>query len=376
MFDVTCLDKYGNTITSLYQWDSNQVLYIEDHGFTTPPAFHFCNQNSEKALLVQSEINDGVMTVSIPNALLIEPYKITAYVYLSEDKSGKTVEVITLPVRSRPMPENFEYVDDPKIVNIVELAAEMRGLMSNFSNAEDARVKAEAIRVSNENTRIEKEKARANAESTREQNETQRSQSESARVASETARSTAEATRQSNEVERSQSESERVASEGARESAEYLRSTSESERVESESVRESNEAVRVSNENARQSAESERSASESARIASESERCSAEIARSESESSRADAELIRESQEAARQTSTSTALSEVADATKSANSAAALCESVVDKSGIVLKTDLGVAGGVATLDEDALVSIEQLPYVVMTTADIDAILSE
>lgn len=369
MFDVTCLDKYGNTITSLYQWDSNQILYIEDHGFTTPPEFHFCNQNSEKALLVQSEISDGVMTVSIPNALLIEPYKITAYVYLSEDKSGKTVEVITLPVRSRPMPENFEYVDDPKIVNIVELAAEMRGLMSNFSNAEDARVKAEAIRVSNENTRIENEKARANAESTREQNETQRSQSESARVASETARSTAEATRQSNEVERSQSESERVASESARESAEYLRSTSESERVESESVRESNEAVRVSNENARQSAESERSASESARIASESERCSAE-------SSRADAELIRESQEAARQTSTSTALSEVEDATKSANSAAALCESVVDKSGIVLKTDLGVAGGVATLDENALVSIEQLPYAVMTTADIDAILSE
>ena len=44
MFDVTCLDRYGDTIHTLTQWDINQSVYIEDSGFTTAPQFRRCNR--------------------------------------------------------------------------------------------------------------------------------------------------------------------------------------------------------------------------------------------------------------------------------------------------------------------------------------------
>ena len=140
MFNVTCLDEYGDVVTSLYQWDYNQTLYIEDHGFTTPPQFHFCNQNSDKALLVPSKIDDNnVMTVSIPNILLTEPYNIMAYVYLSDDDSGKTVEIINLPVRPRLIPSNFEYIENTYVVDVEALAKEMRELLNAYNSAEELR---------------------------------------------------------------------------------------------------------------------------------------------------------------------------------------------------------------------------------------------
>lgn len=368
MFDCTCLDKYGNQITALHQWDSNQVLYIEDHGFDAnhAPKFHFCNQNSEKALLVDSEIDsDGVMTVMVPNVLLTEHYTITAYVYLEQDDSGKTVEVISIPVRQRPMPENYEYIDDPKIVNIVELAAEMRELMVEYADAEALRVQAETVRVNNEDARKTAETERATAETERQTAETSRSNAESARQSNENKRIASES-------ERVKSENARIASESAREAAEDLRSTSESERIKSETARESNESVRIANEKARQSAEATRSASETARIAAEDERELSELAREDAESLRASAELIRESQEAERQTNTSTAISEAESATDRANSAAAKCEDIVTN-GYIPVSEKGVVGGVATLDEDGTIPAEQIAAI--TIAEIDAMFS-
>ena len=195
MFDCTCLDKYGNTITALYQWDTNQTLYIEDHGFTTAPFFHFCNQNSDRAYLVSSSIDvNGVMTVKIPNVLLSQPYPITAYVYLIEDDAGSTVEVITIPVRPRPMPEDSEYATDEEITTIVDLEARVNATIGAMNIALADAISAETIRVNNENERIQNEMTRVYNENVRKENEVKRANAiAEAQTATERANLAAEA---------------------------------------------------------------------------------------------------------------------------------------------------------------------------------------
>lgn len=350
MFDVTCLDKYGNTVTNLTQWDLNQTLYIENHGFTTAPQFHFCNKNSERALIVQSTIVDDMLQVVVPNILLTEPYTITAYVYLSEDNSGKTVEYVQIPVRQRPQPNNFEYEDNAVIIDVKELADEMRALNASMSSAEEARVKAENTRVANEKTRASNENARKTAET--------------ARVSAETARVNAENTRESNE--------------GTRKSNEDARKTAETARTTAESTRVSNENTRKSNESSRKTAETNRATAETARVDAEKNRVTAETTRSNAEQSRVDAETARvtaenkrisaettrQSQETSRQTNTATAITNAERATERANHAAEACEGIIEGTGLIPSTEKGRANGVATLDENALIPINQIPTIV------------
>ena len=73
MFYLECYDQYGNPITRMTQWDLNQKLYITEHNFTTAPLFHFCNKNTEQALVVQSVLSDNLLTADVPNQVLIEP---------------------------------------------------------------------------------------------------------------------------------------------------------------------------------------------------------------------------------------------------------------------------------------------------------------
>lgn len=333
MFDVTCLDKYGNTVTNLTQWDLNQTLYIEDHGFTTPPQFHFCNKNSEKAFVVQSTVEDDVLQVEVPNILLIEPYTITAYVYLIEDDSSKTVEYVQIPVRQRPQPDSFEYENNTVVVDLYELAAEIKALNANISSAEEERINAESIRIENENTRIENEEDRKSSEILRKSEEEVRIQSESIRV--------------QNEELRELAEEERIANE-------ELRKTAENERIDAETVRAEAEASRIEEETIRKESESDR-------VIAEGERISNENLRIDAETEREDAEVIRRSQEEARQTNTTIAIQNANEATDRANLAAEACEGIVDKTGVVLSTEKGLAGGVATLNEEGKVPLEQLP---------------
>lgn len=163
MYEVTCLDSNGDIVTSLTQWDTNQSLIIEDSDFDIAPIFHFCNKNSERALGVKSVLKDGVITVDVPNTLLREPYTITAYVYLykgtnnEKEQSGKTVDVIRIPVRPKPQPTDFEYVDNINVVYIEDLIAEVHQFHEEVKNAEAIRVSNENTRISNENQRIENE---------------------------------------------------------------------------------------------------------------------------------------------------------------------------------------------------------------------------
>lgn len=136
MYDVTCLDSYGEVITNLTQWDVNQSLTIENTGLTSAPLFHFCNKNSKEALVVKSTLENGVITVKVPNILLQEGIPIIAYLYAySSLTSGKTLATIKIPVRPRPKPSDYEYVGN---IDVISLALIEERINNEIQSMEDA----------------------------------------------------------------------------------------------------------------------------------------------------------------------------------------------------------------------------------------------
>lgn len=348
MFYLECYDQYGNPITRMTQWDLNQKIYITEHNFTTAPLFHYCNKNTEKALVVQSTLSDdNTLVVDIPNQLLIEPYPITVYVYLSENETGKTVEVINIPITARPKPNDFEYKDNIEIVNLTNLADEIRSLNDSVSSAEFERITAETLRISNENERIESESTRKDAEQNRIENE-------NIRVASENER-------ESSEDNRVIAESVRIEKENVRNQSETKRNEAESERKLNEETRQSNELKRIEEEELRRTSEDDRRSSELERNTNEELRKASELNRNDAELIRVSNEEIRKEQENIRQTNTFAAIENAEKATDRANIAAKSCEDIITGTGFITTAEKGVANGIATLDENGKVNQSQIP---------------
>ena len=357
-----CHDQYGNPITRLTQWDMNQTLYIDDHNFTTPPLFHYSNKNTQKAIVVQSTLNeDGSLCVKIPNQLLIEPYPITIYVYLVDNTTddddiaikGKTVEVISLPVTPRQQPDDFIYEENIKIISLMELTAEVKEINSAIVAAEETRISNENLREKNEEIRSLNERNRKSAEEERSSTENQRIEREDGRIEAEHNRDNAETLRALTEADRVGAESNRQNCEINRENAETARMLSETARENAESSRNASESLRDAAESSRDTAENERSANEITRQNSENERNSAEALRQANEET-------RQAQEQARETNTLTAITSADAATSRANTAAMACEGIIEGTGLIPSTEKGAANGVATLDENRKIPNEQL----------------
>ena len=139
MFEVTCLDSYGNPVTYLTQWDKGQSLIIENTGLLEAPFFHFCNKKSTEALVVPSSIStDGTITVNIPNCLLKEPYSIIAYIYVYEnDQSAKTLFTIQLPLRKRAKPSDYTYIENIEKVTLDGVNDEIKALQEKLDTKQD-----------------------------------------------------------------------------------------------------------------------------------------------------------------------------------------------------------------------------------------------
>ena len=160
MFRITCLDENGELLSGFTQWDINRSIHVNNYKYDFAPMFHFCNKFSEKSLGVKSVLNNGKLSVDVPNELLREPYPITAYVFLSENDTGKTLQTIHLPVRPRVQPSDYEYVDNIRVVYLEDLIAEVKEFIEKYDASELVRVENENRRIENENQRIANENQR------------------------------------------------------------------------------------------------------------------------------------------------------------------------------------------------------------------------
>ena len=151
--------------TGVYQHDYGQILQI--HGENLPPAaevqFSLQDQGGQTETRVGVTTND-VLEVQVPDKMLknegaTENYRISAYLYITDGKSGNTEYKITIHVTSRPAPgEITEDPDEPhpfdEAVNAVNAAAERAETAeaearsaadSATAAAESARKSAEAV---------------------------------------------------------------------------------------------------------------------------------------------------------------------------------------------------------------------------------------
>lgn len=128
MYEVPCLDQFGNTISNLFQWDVDQKINIVVEGspdgyLKNAPEVHFSNIGRKDALIVRSTVkNNSIITASVPNILLQDAYPLLVYVYLTDKtdvSSQKTILYSEIPVRKRPKPSDHLYVE-----NITRIKAE------------------------------------------------------------------------------------------------------------------------------------------------------------------------------------------------------------------------------------------------------------
>lgn len=151
MYDITCLDSYGEVITNLTQWDVNQSLTIKNTGLTSAPLFHFCNKNSKEALVVKSTLEDNIITVKVPNILLQEGIPIMVYLYAySSLTSGKTLATVKIPVRPRPKPSDYEYVGNIDVISLALIEERINDAIQSLEDSKkdvDTRVAAVEVTI-------------------------------------------------------------------------------------------------------------------------------------------------------------------------------------------------------------------------------------
>lgn len=118
-----CRVIYGDSpeVKNLWQWDYGQVLRIQGLKLPSIVQIHFSLRKAGGESVTRLGITkDGVTEVPIPEFVLENqgttiPYDFYAFVYLTDETSGRTAYKITINVKSRPKPEVPGGGEDPDI---------------------------------------------------------------------------------------------------------------------------------------------------------------------------------------------------------------------------------------------------------------------
>lgn len=126
-------NEYNVTACGLVQWDYGQTLRIEGVEAGETPEIHF-SVGRQDAIISLGEIADGGIEAHIPDDLLEEGELITAYIYVADADSGKTVRTIQLPVKRRPRPDGY---DSPGEQNLLrKMMEELKSKADNVQESE------------------------------------------------------------------------------------------------------------------------------------------------------------------------------------------------------------------------------------------------
>jgi hypothetical protein len=104
------IDK--TVVYGLTQYDKNIILQVEGLNLNdTLVQVHFANNSAMEAIVYLGAVNDNVLTVNIPNTLIIDNSAIYAWIYVNQENTGKTIKTIIMPIVSRNKPASF--VEEP-----------------------------------------------------------------------------------------------------------------------------------------------------------------------------------------------------------------------------------------------------------------------
>ena len=136
MFELTAYDSNGDTIHALTQWDLNQVIYIDNVGFTSSPIAYFNDSCGKHSFVINTELVGNSIKIIIPNLLLqkFEPIIIGICIYVSQDNISRTKYFVKLPVRKREMPNDYVYVENTGEITLSSLQLKVNELESKIGN--------------------------------------------------------------------------------------------------------------------------------------------------------------------------------------------------------------------------------------------------
>ena len=142
MSDIKCYDKYGIEIDHLTQWDLNVSVKIPNWQYELAPICHFATRFNDTSLTVASTLEDGTVTVEVPNVFLTDTEAVLMYVFLydPESDSGRTVYTVVFPVHKKKKPNDYEYVDNVDVIEISTLKAQFDVLVAEAEVAVHERI--------------------------------------------------------------------------------------------------------------------------------------------------------------------------------------------------------------------------------------------
>lgn len=137
-----CYDRYGLPVTHMTQWDTNATLMIHNYKCDAAPIIHFSTDKSETSKTVWSTIEDGVVSMVVPNVLLLEPgvLDICVFQYDADSEDGHVVRRYKLPILAKPKPDDFEYVENTEVIELSTLGAKLEALVAEADGAVNERV--------------------------------------------------------------------------------------------------------------------------------------------------------------------------------------------------------------------------------------------
>lgn len=99
---VVLYDANNNKIDHLTQWDKKQTIVIKGLSVSAAPEFHIANASCREAIRVTSVLDNGALTVSIPDEILEDGLPFLMYAYqMDSSGSAQTIYTIGVPVHPR-----------------------------------------------------------------------------------------------------------------------------------------------------------------------------------------------------------------------------------------------------------------------------------
>lgn len=120
MVIANVLNTY-TTVAGMWQYDYGQILRIQNLKLPHAVEIHFSLQEKGGESVTRvGTTRDNVTDVVIPDSMLengdtTADYKIYAFIYLTDSESGQTEYKISMSVKARPKPEQFEKPEDEKL---------------------------------------------------------------------------------------------------------------------------------------------------------------------------------------------------------------------------------------------------------------------
>ena len=142
MLTTKCYDQYDFIVTHLTQWDTNVILKMHNYKFSAAPVVHFFTEHSESSKTVRATLEDNVVSVVVPNSLLLESgnLDICVFQYDSVTDDGHVVRRYRLPIAAKPKPDDYEYVDNTEVIELSTLGIRLEALIAEAEGAVNVKI--------------------------------------------------------------------------------------------------------------------------------------------------------------------------------------------------------------------------------------------